>query len=108
MSDQTVDLSWLDSEAAARETAWATQSATSAVTHGQSTPKPAAWLDIETHSHSGRLIVWVSGEAEMEWAAHSDLRASGRRLPPTAIGQQYYDLNGREALSACVDDFERN
>jgi hypothetical protein len=36
------------------------------VTYGESTPKPAMWLDFETDAAIGRVTLWESGECDME------------------------------------------
>ena len=64
------------------------------VVHGPPTDKPAAWLILRGETSVGQLTVWVSGEAEMDWGTPEEGR------------ERHYDLNSREALSACVTDLE--
>lgn len=54
--------------------------------------KPAAWLTLALGERAGRLIVWTSGEAEMDWGT------------PDSGGQRHYDLESSGSLRACVDE----
>jgi hypothetical protein len=65
------------------------------VIDGPLTDKPASWLILSGNTTIGQLTVWVSGEAEMDWGT------------PDNGDQRLYDLDSREALSACVTDLER-
>lgn len=54
--------------------------------------KPAAWLTVALGERTGRLIVWTSGEAEMDWGT------------PDSGGQRHYDLESSASPRACVDE----
>lgn len=52
--------------ALSREAAWREQGLAVQFTRGKKTPKPAAWLALESPERVGQLTFWVSGEAELE------------------------------------------
>jgi hypothetical protein len=59
----------LDAFAAAVEhrcSAWQAQGLSVEYRQGAETPKPAAWVVLESPQASGQLTVWVSGEADMD------------------------------------------
>jgi hypothetical protein len=93
--DLVMDLAALHGVANERHAAWSEAGAQWAIEDGPVTDKPASWLDLTTNSNSGRLILWTSGEAEMEWGTKQ------------VDGQRHYDLDGPTALRDCIDDLER-
>jgi len=98
MDHWPLSLDWLERETAARDQSWRASQAIWKVTRGRITDKPSAWLDLDTPTASGQLIVWVSGEAEMVWGP----------LPPAGqdVQQEHYELTGPEGLRWCLDDLE--
>jgi hypothetical protein len=97
--DLPMDLDSLDQEVARRASSWANAGATWEVTHGRATPKPAAWIRVETSDAMGELTLWVSGEADMAWV---------RPIPDGDIQQEHYEITGELGLRGCLDDFERH
>lgn len=60
----------LDAFAAAvehRRSAWQDEGLSVEYRRGAETPKPAAWVILESPRASGQLTVWVSGEADMDF-----------------------------------------
>lgn len=80
--------------AAERSARWEAAGVRWELVDGPLTAKPAAWLILDGTATMGQLTVWVSGEAEMDWGT------------PETGGERHYDLESREALSACVTDLE--
>ena len=89
-----MDLGSLHQIASERRARWERAGASRAVVDGSPTDKPAAWLTLDTAGASGQLILWVSGEAEMEWGTSA------------VDGQRHYDLDSASALRTCVDELE--
>lgn len=92
-----MDLDLLDQEVARRTEVWSASGASWELKHGALTPKPAAWVRIETSDGSGELILWVSGEAEMAWV---------RPIPDGEIHQEHYEISGELGLRGCLDYLE--
>lgn len=92
--DAWVDLDMLHEIAAERRARWEAAGIGWQVVDGTLTDKPASWLVLNGVATVGQLIVWVSGEAEMDWGT------------PDQGGERHYDLDPREALRACVTDLE--
>lgn len=64
------------------------------LTLGPKRDKSAAWVNCETGDLGGTLIVWTSGEAELE----------AGNIATGIIDRVHYDLASPEELSACLDD----
>lgn len=92
--DVRVELGMLHEIAAERRVRWEAAGIGWEIADGPLTDKPASWLILTGDTGIGQLTVWVSGEAEMDWG------------PPNNGGGRHYDLDSREALSACVTDLE--
>jgi hypothetical protein len=95
--DLTVDLDLLDQEVARRTSVWTASGATWKVTHGAQTPKPAAWVRIETSDAEGDLILWVSGEVETSWV---------RPISGGELRHEHHEITSEVALRDRLDDFE--
>lgn len=92
-----MDLDLLDREVELRCASWAASGASWELTHGPETPKPAAWLALETHDGLGSLILWVSGEAELEWI---------RPTPGGDVRAERHEIADKHALRTCLDALE--
>ncbi|GAA3865518.1 hypothetical protein GCM10022243_34570 [Saccharothrix violaceirubra] len=64
------------------------------LTFGPEYDKPAAWVDCETGDSTGHLIVWTSGEAELDTAD----------LTTGIVHPTHYDLTGPQELHTCLDE----
>jgi hypothetical protein len=95
--DLAVDLDLLDQEVARRAAAWTAAGASWELTHGDPTPKPAAWVRVETPDAEGDLILWVSGEAETSWV---------RPISGGEVRNEHHEIDSEAALRDCLDDFE--
>lgn len=89
-----MDIALLHQIASERRAGWERAGVRWAVVDGLPTDKPASWLTLDTANTSGQLMLWVSGEAELEWGTTS------------VDGQRHYDLDSASALRTCVDELE--
>lgn len=64
--DDLLDLRAAEAVALAKEAGWREQGLTVNFTWGMTTPKPAAWLVLESPERIGQFTFWVSGEGELE------------------------------------------
>lgn len=73
---------------------WADAGISWQVLDGPSTDKPASRLVRDAGAALGQLVVWVSGEAVMDWGT------------PDRGGTRQYVLSSRDDVWHCVDDLE--
>ncbi|WP_197043358.1 hypothetical protein [Saccharothrix sp. NRRL B-16314] len=64
------------------------------LTFGPERDKSAAWVDCETGDLAGQLVVWTSGEAELD----------AGNLATGVIDQVHYELVSPHELGTCLDD----
>lgn len=88
-----VDLTVFADAVAQRRAEWERAGITVRFFRGQETPKPAAWVVLETPPMEGELILWVSGECEMMVG----------NLETGVIEQTHLDLSA-DAVGAAVDE----
>jgi hypothetical protein len=92
-----VDLAELDAVAAARDARWRLAGLTWEVVRWPITDKPAASLRLTSGVGEGELILWVSGEAEVNYRRTADSE-------PVAV---HHDFASAQELAACVDGLVR-
>lgn len=78
-----IHLAWLHDIAEERCAVWEQAGTRWEIVDGPLTEKPAAWLTLTSRDMVGCLIVWMSGEAEMEWGT------------PDRGGERHFDLDSR-------------
>ena len=86
----------LDEAVSARAVAWHSGGVRWRIARGPATPKPAVTLSAERPPAMADLTLWISGEAELAWAADSGAE------PVT----EHYEISSGLGLNACLDDFE--
>jgi len=66
------------------------------IVRGPLTDKPASWLRVEKGAALAELILWVSGEVDLNYT---------RRMedPPTS---EHYDITNAACLNGILDDLE--
>jgi hypothetical protein len=59
--------------------------------------KPAVWVELESTAWSVQIMIWSSGEAELQTI----------RLTDDRIVNKHYDLTSRDDLNALLDELVR-
>ncbi|MEV5768073.1 hypothetical protein AB0L34_26355 [Micromonospora sp. NPDC052213] len=88
------DLNDFVTAVAARRTQWQAAGVHWRLHHGPTRSKSSSWVDCTTAHHLAQLILWTSGEADLEVG---DILTG-------AITITYYEMSNTAELATCLDD----